>query len=59
MLAIACSTNAADSIDILMQNGADMNIPNFKGNYPIHMCLYRGNIDSFKKLIKYSKAFLI
>ena len=56
VLALACSTNAVDSIDILMNFGADINLPNFKGNYPIHMCLYRGNIDCYEKLITYSKV---
>ncbi|CDW82028.1 3-5 exonuclease family protein [Stylonychia lemnae] len=34
---IACSTNAVDSIDVLMSFKADITIQNSKGNYPIHM----------------------
>lgn len=54
-LTIACSTNGPDSIDVLMAFGADHSIASFKGNYPLHKCLYRGNTECFDKLIKYSK----
>ena len=54
-ISIACSTYAVDCIDVLMQFKADLSIHNYKKNYPIHMCLYRGNIECYEKLVKYSK----
>lgn len=39
-----------------MQFGADLNIPSFKGNYPIHKALYRANLQCFEELLKYSKT---
>jgi ankyrin repeat protein len=56
-LTIACSTNGPESIDILMSFGADHSIASFKGNYPLHKCLYRGNLECFDRLIKYSKFY--
>lgn len=53
-LNIASSTCAPDCIDILMEYGADLNIPSFKGAYPIHKAMYRGNYECLQKLLKYS-----
>ena len=58
-LTIACSTNGPESIDVLMSFGADHSIASFKGNYPLHKCLYRGNLECFDRLIKYSKLYLV
>ncbi len=57
-LTIACSTNGPESIDVLMAFGADHSIASIKGNYPLHKCLYRGNLECFDRLIKYSKSLL-
>lgn len=50
---IACATDAANCIDLLMNFGADLSIPSFKGYYPVHKVLYRGSIEVLEKLIKY------
>ena len=52
-LTIACSSNGHDCIDLLIAFGCDLNIPSFKGNYPIHKALYRANMECFEALMKY------
>lgn len=41
-LNVAVTTGGANSIDLLMEYGADISIPSFRGAYPVHKAMYRG-----------------
>ena len=50
-LGIACGTGGNRCIDLLMQYNADINHLDNMNATPLHQCMFRGNIDCFKKLI--------
>ena len=52
-LATAAGTGGAQSIDLLIKAGANINHRDSESSTALHCAIFRGNIDCFKQLIKH------